>query len=251
MRQALRRLVDSHAVPSLPGSPLASIRAAVTRRRERGDAVECPICEGRFRRFLPYNGREGAVCPGCGSAERHRLLWLWLCEEDRLRGDVLAFGPDDATDARLRHLSRVRYTSSDIDGSQAMVAADIAALPFDDDSFHVVLCSHVLEHVEDEQGALAEIKRVLRPGGWAALMVPVDRTVERTIEDPSATTPEQRLARFGQADHVRLYGRDVAERLHADEVIDPLTRFGAEREARHGLRRQDRFGPDEIYLCRA
>jgi len=238
-------------VPSLPGSPLASVRAAIQRRRERGDAVECPICGGRFRRFLPYNGRAGAVCPGCGSAERHRLLWLWLREEDRLHGDVLAFGPDDATDARLRRLPGVRYTSSDIDGSQAMVAADISALPFADDRFDVVLCSHVLEHVEDEQGALAEIRRVLRPGGWAALMVPVDRDVERTIEDPTATTPEQRLARFGQVDHVRLYGRDVAQRLQADEVVDPLTRFGAEREARHGLRRQDRFGPDEIYLLRA
>jgi ubiquinone/menaquinone biosynthesis C-methylase UbiE len=144
----------------------------------------------------------------------------------------------------------VKYTSSDIDGTQAMVAADITALPFDDDSFDVVLCSHVLEHVEGEQQALAEIQRVLKPGGWAALMVPVDRTVATTLEDPSATTQQQRLERFGQIDHVRLYGRDVAQRLGADEVIDPLGRFGPEREARYGLRRQDRFGPDEIYLLR-
>lgn len=233
------------------GAPLARLRGAVTRLRERGDAVECPICEGTFARFLPYAGREGAVCPGCGSAERHRLLWLWLCEEDRLRGRVLAFGPDDATDARLRRLSRVKYLSSDIDGSQAMVAADITALPFDDDTFDVILCSHVLEHVEGEQAALGQLKRVLKPGGWAAIMVPVDREVETTFEDAGATTEQQRLERFGQIDHVRLYGRDVAQRLGADEVIDPLTRFGAEREARFGLRRQDRFGPDEIYVLRA
>jgi SAM-dependent methyltransferase len=237
-------------VPSLPGSPLARASAVVTRWRERGDAVECPICERTFARFLPYAGREGAVCPGCGSAERHRLLWLWLCEEDKLRGRVLAFGPDDATDARLRHLSRVKYTSSDIDDSQAMVAADITNLPFDDDTFDVILCSHVLEHVEGEQAALQQIKRVLKPTGWAAIMVPVDRSVETTFEDATATTQQQRLERFGQIDHVRLYGRDVAQRLHADDVIDPLARFGAEREARHGLRRQDRFGPDEIYVVR-
>jgi SAM-dependent methyltransferase len=235
-------------VSGLPGNPLARLRGAATRVRERGDAVECPICGGQFRRVLPYAGREGAVCPGCGSAERHRLLWLWLCEEDRLRGRVLAFGPDDATDERLRHLSRVRYTSADIDATQAMVAADITALPFDDATFDVVLCSHVLEHVPDERGALAELQRVLRPGGWAAIMLPVDRTVETTFEDPAVTTPEGRLERFGQVDHVRLYGRDVAQRIGADEVVDPLARFGAEREARHGLRRQDRFGPDEIYV---
>lgn len=234
----------------LPGSPLARLRGSVTRLRERGDAVECPICDRTFARFLPYAGRQGAVCPGCGSAERHRLLWLWLCEEDRLRGRVLAFGPDDATDERLRRLSRVKYLSSDIDDSQAMIAADITNLPFDDDTFDVILCSHVLEHVEGEQAALAQIKRVLKPSGWAAIMVPVDRDVETTFEDPSATTQQQRLERFGQIDHVRLYGRDVAQRLKADVVIDPLARFGAEREARHGLRRQDRFGPDEIYVVR-
>jgi SAM-dependent methyltransferase len=234
----------------LPGSPLARLRAARTRWRERGDAVQCPVCGGQFARFLPYGGRDGALCPGCGCAERHRLLWLWLAEEDRLRGRMLAFGPDDATDARLRGRPGLDYLSADIDGTQAMIAADIVRLPFPDASFDGILCSHVLEHVRDEQAALSELRRVLRPGGWAAIMLPVDRSVEATIEDPSVTTPEAREARFGHYDHVRLYGRDVARRVGADEVIDPLTRFGADRERRHGLRRDDRFGPDEIYLCR-
>jgi SAM-dependent methyltransferase len=234
----------------LPGSPLGRLRAARTRWRERGDAVQCPVCGGQFARFLPYGGRDGALCPGCGCAERHRLLWLWLAEEDRLRGRMLAFGPDDATNARLRGRPGLDYLSADIDGTQAMIAADIVRLPFPDASFDGILCSHVLEHVRDEQAALSELRRVLRPGGWAAIMLPVDRSVEATIEDPSVTTPEAREARFGHYDHVRLYGRDVARRVGADEVIDPLTRFGADRERRHGLRRDDRFGPDEIYLCR-
>jgi hypothetical protein len=79
-------------------------------------------------------------------------------------------------------------------------------------------------------------------------MLPVDRSVPRTFEDRAAATPQDRAARFGHPDHVRLYGRDVAQRIGADAVVDPLARFGAEREARHGLRRQDRFGPDEIYV---
>lgn len=232
----------------LPGSPLARLRAASARLRERGDAVACPICDGRFARFLPYGGREGALCPGCGSAERHRLLWLWLTEEDRLGGRMLAFGPDDATEARLRTRPGLRYLSADIDGSQAMTAADITRLPFADGAFDSVLCSHVLEHVEDERAALAEIDRVLRPGGWAAIMLPVDRTVPETLEDPSAVTREQRQARFGHSDHVRLYGADVAKRVGASEVVDVLARVGAESARRHGLRREDRFGPDEIYL---
>jgi SAM-dependent methyltransferase len=235
-------------VPSLPGSPLARLRAARTRWQERGDAVQCPVCGGRFARFLPYGGREGALCPGCGCAERHRLMWLWLAEEDRLHGRMLAFGPDDATESRLRARAGLDYLSADIDGTQAMVAADVTKLDFADSSFDSVLCSHVLEHVPDEAAALAELRRVLRPGGWAAVMLPVDRSVAVTFEDPTAITPDQRDARFGHYDHVRLYGADVAARLRADAVIDPLERFGPERERRHGLRRTDRFGPDEIYL---
>jgi len=234
----------------LPGSPLGRLRAARRRWTERGDAVQCPVCGGRFRRFLPYDGREGGICPGCGCAERHRLLWLWLADEDLLHGRMLAFGPDDATDRRLRARSGLDYLSADIDGTQAMIAADITRLPFDDGAFDCVLCSHVLEHVPDEQTALGELRRVLAPGGRAAIMVPVDRSVAQTVEDPSVRTPAERRERYGHPEHVRLYGADVARRLGADEVVDPLARFGAERERRHGLRRGDRFGPDEVYLCR-
>jgi SAM-dependent methyltransferase len=235
----------------IPGSPLARLRALRSRLRERGDAVQCPICDGRFARFTPYGGRPDALCPGCGAAERHRLLWLWLTDEDRLRGRMLAFGPDDATEARLRARAGLDYLSADIDGTQAMVAADITALPFADAAFDAVLCSHVLEHVGDERAALAELRRVLRPGGWAAIMLPVDRSVPETIEDPAALTPDQRAARFGHPEHVRLYGADAPARIGADEVVDVLARVGDERARRHGLRRQDRFGPDEVYLCRA
>lgn len=90
---------------------------------------------------------------------------------------------------------------------------DIHHMPFQDDSFDVVLCNHVLEHVNDDRLALREIYRVLRPGGWAILQSPVDPTRETTFEDPSITSLREREKNFGQADHVRLYGRDYALRI--------------------------------------
>jgi SAM-dependent methyltransferase len=185
------------------------------------------------------------VCPRCGAAERHRLLWLWLRDRLPQIRRLLVFAPDDATDARLRRHG-VEYVSADIDATQAMVAADITALPFEDGAFDAIVCLHVLEHVDDEAAALRELRRVA--SGWVVVMVPVDRSVARTIEG-AASTPAQRLSRFGHPEHVRLYGADVAQRLEADRV-DLLAELGAVAARRHGLVRSDRFGPDDLFLLR-
>jgi len=90
---------------------------------------------------------------------------------------------------------------------------DVTAMPFPDDQFDLILCSHVLEHVPDDRQAMRELYRVLKPGGWAILMVPLDRACAVTQEDATVVDPEERKRLYGQFDHVRLYGRDYAERL--------------------------------------
>src|SRR5262245_38860094 len=90
---------------------------------------------------------------------------------------------------------------------------DLTALPYPDADFDVVIANHVLEHVADESRALAEIRRVVRPGGWAMLSVPIAQKLDRTREDPSVVAPEARERLFGQSDHLRLYGRDYPQRL--------------------------------------
>src|SRR5205823_10364596 len=92
-----------------------------------------------------------------------------------------------------------------------MVAMDITAIQFPDESFDVIYCSHVLEHVPDDRRAMREFHRVLKTGGWAILLVPI--TAERTVEDPSVLDPAERLRLFGQEDHVRRYGPDYTDRL--------------------------------------
>jgi SAM-dependent methyltransferase len=101
---------------------------------------------------------------------------------------------------------------------RAMVRMDITDIQYPKDTFDVIYCSHVLEHVVDDRKAMREFHRVLRPDGWALLLVPI--TVEKTFEDPSVTDPEERLSVFGQEDHVRCYGPDYVERLR-----NPDSRF--------------------------
>ena len=196
--------------------------------RYRGDRYECPICEGRFSTFLPVpNGRDNATCPRCKSAERHRLLWLYLARETQILKDharVLHIAPEPGTSRRLARWPSLDYVTTDIGGMTAMIRADLTALPFDADSFDTVICSHVLEHIPDDRAAMREIRRVVRPGGFALLQHPIDTSRAATFEDFSITDPIERERVFFQADHVRIYGRDIRDRLEACgfrvEVID-------------------------------
>ena len=92
-----------------------------------------------------------------------------------------------------------------------MVAVDITDIPYPDSSFDVIYCSHVLEHVPEDRKAMRQMHRLLRPGGWALIIVPIRG--ECTFEDTTVTSPEERKRLFGQCDHVRRYGPDVADRL--------------------------------------
>ena len=99
----------------------------------------------------------------------------------------------------------------DLSSADETERMDITDIPHPDDSFDVIYCSHVFEHIPDDRRAMSELFRVLRPSGWAVLLVPI--TTEETIEDASATDSETRLRLFGQEDHVRRYGPDFADRL--------------------------------------
>jgi ubiquinone/menaquinone biosynthesis C-methylase UbiE len=92
-----------------------------------------------------------------------------------------------------------------------MLRMDITKIELADNVFDVIYCSHVLEHVVEDRQALREFYRVLKPNGWAILLVPV--TVDRTLEDPTIVSPEERLRVYGQDDHVRRYGPDFVDRV--------------------------------------
>lgn len=178
-----------------------------------GDNVECPVCGKRFRKFLPYGYGEAAenrMCPNCLSLERHRLLWLFLKKKTNFftaNLKVLHFAPEQPFLKRFKALDNLDYTTADIDSPIADLKLDVTAIDMPDNSFDVVICNHVLEHVSDVGKAFSEIRRILKPSGWAILLVPINPDVD-TFEDPTVTDPKERARLFGQYDHVRQFGRD-------------------------------------------
>lgn len=177
----------------------------------------CPICENSVRKFYPWGvpPRPDAWCPVCGSVERFRLFWIFLKTQTDLFESplkkLLHIAPEMIFESRLRQLPHLDYLTADLNNPRVMVQMDITDIQFPDNSFDVIFCNHVLEHIPEDRIAMGELYRVLKPGGWGILTVPIH--VDQTYEDPTITEPEERLKVFGQHDHVRNYGRDYAERL--------------------------------------
>jgi SAM-dependent methyltransferase len=186
----------------------------------RGNNVQCLICGRHYKKFLPYgrmSSRQNALCPNCLSLERHRLIWLYLKEKTNFFSkplSVLHIAPEHCFIKPFEKIHGDGYITADIESPLAKVKMDIHNMPFNENQFDVVLCNHVLEHVADDVKALSEIKRVLKPGGWAILLVPFFQPIaEATFEDNSITDPREREKIFGQSDHVRKYGKDYPERI--------------------------------------
>lgn len=147
--------------------------------------------------------------------------------------------PEAGISERLREMP-IDYVSTDLESPRAMRHDDLTALPDADDSFDVVICNHVLEHIPDDLAAMREVHRVLRPGGFAVLQHPIFRR-SHTLEDPAIATPEERLRVYGQEDHVRRYGWDFVDRLAAAgfadvEAVEIELDTPPELHARYGFR---------------
>jgi SAM-dependent methyltransferase len=185
----------------------------------RGNDYTDPIDGRSFKKLLPYgyeNPRENVLSPSTLSLERHRLLWLYLKREtDFFKAPlkVLHFAPEQAFYKRFRTLKNLTYITTDLNSPLADVKADICDLPFADNSFDVILCNHVLEHIPDDKKAMQELFRVLRPGGWGIFQIPQDLQRKTTFEDHSITNKKERAKIFGQYDHVRIYGWDFFDKL--------------------------------------
>lgn len=249
LRTALRGLVPRSIRPLIRKAMLKPVAFAL-----RGNTVTCPCCGRSFRRFINYVG-PNLMCPHCGSFERQRVLVLYLSREGILARPlkVLHVGPEECMQRWLQHEPAVDYSSVDLDSPLAQDRMDVTALEYADDSFDLVLCSHVLEHVVDDRQAMNELARVTKPNGLAIVQIPVDRHRLATVEDAAIDDPHARRERFGQEDHVRLYGRDVRQRLEsaglAVTVEDYAEQLGSHATTVHQLRWPGPVGGENLYLC--
>lgn len=178
-----------------------------------GTACQCTICNKKLRYFIPVLSNN-LLCPACGSLARDRRLWLLLNEGILKNGIcVLDFSPSRSLFRKLKNVRDINYSSTDLSGNFiADHAYDITALDIPDNSLDLIICYHILEHITEDAKAMAELLRVLKPGGQAVIQTPFKEGA--IYEDFSITAPSEREKHFGQDDHVRIYSvAGLKERL--------------------------------------
>jgi predicted SAM-dependent methyltransferase len=222
-----------------------------------GSSYEDPISGKTYRKFLPYGysgraKRKNVLCPGSLSLERHRLLWLYLKNKTNFfteKHKMLHIAPEQCFYKLFKAMKNIEYTTADLNSPIADVKMDLHQAPFKDNTFDVIFCNHVLEHVDDDRQCMRELFRIMSPGGWGIFQVPMDSTRQDTYEDRSIVTEEDREKHFWQKDHVRLFGLDYKTRLEeagfkvtADDYVNT---FSTELIERYRLP-----AGEIIYLCR-
>lgn len=231
-----------------------------------GHKYECPFCENTFRKLLSggfdlsvikekeiigAGRRANSICPRCYSTDRDRLIFTYLKNSTPIfeqKLSLLHVAPSGSLKALLSKSKNLKYQSGVkyYEGfyySKDTAIIDITELSFDNNSFDVIFCNHVLEHIHDDRKAMSELYRVLKTGGWAILQVPISNLLDETYENPSITDPKEREFHFGQFDHVRIYGKDYIKRLSdvgfSVKEVNPLTELKENNIERYAVNKKE------------
>jgi len=220
-----------------------------------GDKFYCNCCNKTFRKFLKKGNkiRLNAQCPFCFSLERTRVLNLYICNELNIYNQqnikILHFAPEIALYRKLNKIKNIEYVDADINPSYARNVIDITKIPFAENYFDYIICSHVLGHVQNEQLAIKELTRVLKPNGLALIMTLISDN-QLTYEDDKVVLPQAKLNIYGEADLCRLHGKDFAKRLSLNgfivNAIDYRLNFSTEFQNKYALGNGER---EIIFKC--
>ena len=215
----------------------------------QGKRYTDPIDNSNYSRFLSYGYkriRKNALCPGTLSLERHRLLWLYLDNETNFLNSslkVLHVAPEQVFYKKFKKLKNWDYLTFDLNSPIADIKGDLTSTNFKDESFDLIICNHVLEHIKDDKSALNEIYRVLKYNGISILQVPINLRREKTFEDSTIKSKIQREKYFGQYDHVREYGLDFKDRVEQSgfkvQMINYSKKISKDLIIKYGLMKND------------
>lgn len=209
---------------------LKQLKIRIRKIRYAGKKYHCPVCNSNIKLWKPLGydlpvitekqivggGKRLAMCPVCDSSDRIRLLYLFLKNRTNVYSkkiNLLHVAPEPPLEYIFKQQKNIEYLTTDMNPAMVMEQMDITNIQYPENSFDAIICNHVLEHIPDDHKAMTELFRVLKTGGWAILQVPFSKILDKTFEDPTITTEEDRERIFGQTDHVRIYGQDYADRL--------------------------------------
>ncbi|MBA9077854.1 methyltransferase domain-containing protein [Rufibacter quisquiliarum] len=149
-------------------------------------------------------------CPRCGCSDRDRLYALYMKKviDPLVPYRLLDIAPAPALRSFIKSFPNITYRSADLYMHDVDDQVDLTDMHlYEDSSFHAFICSHVIEHVPDDQKAMKELYRVLKPAGWGIAMVPVLLSIEQIDEEPTLESIPERWRRFGQDDHIRQFSK--------------------------------------------
>lgn len=185
----------------------------------RGKSHECSVCGRGIKMFIEIPDGD-LLCPFCGSRSRTRRLYSFLNENDLIHGKVLHFSPSRSVYRLLNKNANITYFSTDYeDEFLADYRYDITQIPLENNFFDLIICYHILEHIEDDKKAMEELHRVLKVDGTCIIQTPFkDGDI---YEDFSKKSAKERLEAFGQEDHVRIYSVEgLQKRLKENGFIN-------------------------------
>lgn len=221
-----------------------------------GQKFYCNCCNKQFKKFFPKGNipRKNAECPFCFSLERTRVLDFYLANELKLYQQknikLLHFAPEHGLFNKLKKIKNIEYIDADINLAYARNVIDIVDIPFPDNYFDYIICSHVLGHIPDEKKAINELFRTLKINATALIMTLLSKN-NSTFEDENIKTPEARLKHYGEDNLCRLHGLDFGKRLEFAgfevERVDYRIQLSEEVRKKSSLGNGDR---EVIFSCK-
>ena len=216
----------------------SKIKQQVNLAFHSGNKYQCPICHYKSKDLYPIGkdvevlkekqvvgaGLRNGGCYKCNSTDRERLIFTYLTKKlnifENKNLKILHLAPEKNISSALIKKGFNNYICGDLftEGYQYpdyVQNMNVLNIPFEDNYFNLIICCHLLEHIPNDTDAMKELYRVLNSNGEAILQVPISKNSDTTFEDFSVTDSKERVAVFGQFDHLRIYGKDYSDRLNS------------------------------------